>query len=118
MENKFNCSEDDYNDYKEYIADIIEADTKMTDYAGQIGEAMETNIKNYEKIAAKHLEKNKKPCDCENRWGIEHPPPLIPETVPFGRNFGRNSGGSKRRKSKRRKSKRRKSKRRKSKRRK
>ena len=118
MENKFNCSEDDYNDYKEYIADIIEADTKMTDYAGQIGEAMETNIKNYEKIAAKHLEKNKKPCDCENRWGIEHPPPLEPETVPFGRNFGRNSGGSKRRKSKRRKSKRRKSKRRKSKRRK
>jgi hypothetical protein len=44
----------------------------MTDYAGQIGEAMETNTKNYDKIAAKHLAKNKKPCDCENRWDIEH----------------------------------------------
>jgi|694.fasta_scaffold80833_3 hypothetical protein len=118
MENNFNCSEADYNDYKEYMADIIEADKKMTDYSGQIGEAMETSIKNYDKIAAKHLEKNKKPCDCKDRWDIEHPPPLDPVAVPFGRNFGRNAGGSKRRKSKRRKSKRKNSKRRKSKRRK
>jgi hypothetical protein len=78
---------------------------------------METSIKNYDKIAANHLEKNKKPCDCEDRWYIEHPP-LKQEAVTFGRNFGRNAGGSKRRKSKRRKSKRKNSKRRKSKRRK
>jgi hypothetical protein len=103
MENNFNCSEDDYNDYKKYMADIIEADKNITDYAGI--------------IAANHLKKNNKPCDCDARWDIEHPPPLVPVAVPFGRNFGRNGGGSKRRNSKRRKSKRRKSKRRKSKRR-
>jgi hypothetical protein len=117
MENNFNCSEDDYNDYKKYMADIIKADKNITDYAGQIGELTETNIQNYGIIAANHLKKNNKPCDCDARWDIEHPPPLVPVAVPFGRNFGRNGGGSKRRNSKRRKSKRRKSKRRKSKRR-
>ncbi len=117
MENNFNCTEDDYKEFEQHMADIVEADKNITDYAGEIAGLTETNIKNYGKIVAAHLKKNKKLCDCSYRWDMEHPPPPVPVAVPFGRNFGRNAGGSKRRKSKRRKSKRRKSKRRKSKRR-
>ena len=117
MENNkpFNCSEDDYNDYKEFFEKIIEMDKLITDYAGQIGENMEWTLQENYKIEQKHLKKNGKKCDCEERWQKEHPP--VVEDVPFGRNFGRgeNKGGKRRKRTHRRRSNRKKSHRRKTK---